>query len=365
MLKHCIFTYIKLLGLAFMLTLYSLNGLCTEVTLGVFYYPGWSPYIKGSHEPDPWAAIKPYPEREPLQGWYHDGKRDTLDQQLTWMADYGIDFVAFDWYWENARPAPESAVRAYLLSPERSRVRYALLWANHTSEPRNLTEWDALVDYWIARHLRNPEYFQIDGKPALIVFSADGIRDQAKKIGYPIPVLLDRAREKAKLAGLAGIYFVLCVPATDYWVLEFVPKTGFDAITGYNYHFGIEGNADKRTADSHSFKELDASYQMQWRWILKNSKLPYFLPMTSGWDKRPWGGSGQDPMHDNSMSNPDSFEAHLMTARKMMRAYPEKTKGIGMVCCWNEYGEGSYIEPTKMYDLEYLNRIKKVFRTSP
>jgi hypothetical protein len=36
-----------------------------------------------------------------------------------------------------------------------------------------------------------------------------------------------------------------------------------------------------------------------------------------------------------------------------------------MVCCWNEYGEGSYIEPTKMYDLEYLKRIKKVFGTSP
>lgn len=332
-----------------------------EFTIGVYYYPGWSPYTKGAHEPDPWQAIKAYPDREPLLGWYHDGKQATLDKQLAWMADHAIDFVAFDWYWENGRPAPETSVRAYLQSPERARVRYALLWANHNNEPRTLKEWDDLVDYWIVRHLGNPEYVRIDGKPVLYVFSPDGIRDQAKKIGLPVAALLNRARDKAKLAGLQGIYFVLSLPATDYWVLDFAPKAGFDALTAYNYHFGLAGDADKRTPDSHSFEELDSGYQMQWQWILKNSKLPYFVPMTSGWDKRPWGGSGKDPKHDDSMSTPSSFERHILKAKAMLKAYPEKTRGIGMVCCWNEYGEGSYMEPTKLYGLEYLQRINKVF----
>jgi hypothetical protein len=341
----------------------SLPSLSGEYTLGVFYYPGWSPYVKGANEPDPWQVIKRYPEREPLLGWYHDGRRDTLDKQLSWMADFGIDFVAFDWYWENARPAPETAVRAYLQSPERARVRYALLWANHNKEPRTLKEWDDLVDYWINRHMGNPEYVRIDGKPVLFVFSADDIRDKAKKMGVQVSMLLDRAREKAKASGLPGIYFVLCVAGTDYWLLEFTPKSGFDALTGYNYHWGLASNSNIPTTNSHSFEELDNGYQWEWQRTLKSSKLPYFVPMTSGWDKRPWGGSS-DPRHDDSMSTPASFERHLLRAKAMLDAYPEKTRRIGMICCWNEYGEGSYVEPTKLYGFEYLKRLKNVFGES-
>jgi hypothetical protein len=332
-----------------------------DFSVGVYYYPGWSPYIKGLREPDPWWPIKLYPEREPLVGWYDDAQPATLDRQLGLMADYGIDFVIFDWYWENGRPAPETSVGAYLKSPERAVVRYALLWANHNKEPRTLQEWDALVDYWIAHHLGSREYVHLDDKPVVFIFSADSIRDRAKDIGKSVIEMLDRARNKAKAAGLPGIYFVLCVPATDYWVVNFAPKSGFDALSAYNYHFGLAGDGEKQTPYSHSFAELDSDYQMQWQWILKNSKLPYFVPMTSGWDKRPWGGSRTDPLHDNSMSTPDSFERHLLAARNILTTYPEKTRGIGMVCCWNEYGEGTYIEPTKRYGFEYLKRIKKVF----
>ena len=61
------------------------------------------------------------------------------------------------------------------------------------------------------------------------------------------------------------------------------------------------------------------------------------------------------------MSTPGSFERHILNARALLSAYPEKTKGIGMVCCWNEYGEGSYVEPTKLYGLDYLQRIKSIW----
>lgn len=328
--------------------------------LGVYYYPGWSPYTKGAHEPDPWAVIKRFPEREPVLGWYHDGLSKTVDQQLKWMADFGIDFVTFDWYWEHGRPAPEPAVSAYLQSPERARVSYALLWANHNKAPASQEEWLALVDYWIARHLGNPEYLRVDGKPVLFVFSGDVLRDQAKVVGLSTADMLRLARERAKAAGLSGIYFVLCVPAVDYWVQDFAPKAGFDALSAYNYHFGVAGDARRRTRASHSFDELDAAYRMQWQWILDNSPLPYFVPMTSGWDRRPWGGS-RDPMHDRSVSTPESFERHLRAGKAMIESNPEKTLGIGMLCCWNEYGEGTYVEPTRIFGTEYLKRVQQVF----
>jgi Glycosyltransferase WbsX len=332
--------------------------------IGVYYYPGWSPYTKGAQEPDPWAAIKRFPEREPRLGWYQEGQRPVMEQQLNWMADHAISFVVFDWYWENASPAPETAVRAYLGSDARRRVRYALLWANHRREPRTLAEWDSLTDYWLQHHLANPEYQLLDGKPVLYVFSGEMLRDQAKAMGLDTRTLLDRARSRSRGKGFAGIYFVLCVPATDYWVLDYAPKAGFDALTAYNYHFGIAGDANKRTRASESFAELDAGYQMQWDWILGNSPLPYFVPMTSGWDKRPWGGS-RPPAHDNSVSTPETFAVHLKQARARLEANPQRTRRIGLICCWNEYGEGSYIEPTVNHGTAYLRRVREVFEQAP
>jgi hypothetical protein len=286
---------------------------------------------------------------------------ETLDKQLSWMAEYGIDFVTFCWYWENGRPKPETAVRAYLNAPSRARISYALLWANHFKSPSTTEEWDDMVEYWLNRHLSNPEYLQIDGKPVMFIFSADFFRDQAKVIGLGPAEMLSRARKAAHAKGLKGIYFVLCVVASDYWVEQFLPISGVDAITAYNYHFGITGSIKTKTRLSHSFAELDNGYRTQWKWILSKSKKPYFVPMTSGWDKRPWGGS-KDPLHDNSMSTPDEFEKHLRAGYEMITRNSEKTKNIGMLCCWNEYGEGSIIEPTKSYGFEYLNRVYKVFK---
>jgi hypothetical protein len=34
---------------------------------------------------------------------------------------------------------------------------------------------------------------------------------------------------------------------------------------------------------------------------------------------------------------------------------------LGVICCWNEFGEGSYIEPTQKNGFSYLEKIKKVF----
>ena len=340
--------------------------------IGVYYYPGWSPET-GVYKPDGWPPIKNYPEREPLLGWYNENDVDTVNQHLTWMADYGIGFVAFCWYWYKPHaPEPETAVRAYLKAPAKSRIPYTLLWANHFPYPTTLAEWDNIVKFWLDEHMKNPEYLRIDGKPALFVFSTDHLRDQAWKIIYgtgtpthdeninATKALLDRARDAANKAGLNGIYFVLCTLASMYWV-NFAEEAGFDALSAYNYRLGMEG--DERgtvTPYSHSFTELDAYYRMHWNWILKNSRMPYFVPMISGWDKRPWGGSS-DPLHDNSSSTPQEFETHLRAGYDTIIRHATRTKGIGILYAWNEYGEGGIIEPTKRHGLEYLRLVQKVF----
>jgi len=328
--------------------------------LGMYYYPGWSPGIKGENQADTWVAIKKFPEREPMLGWYRDDQARTLDRQIDWMADAGINFIVFDWYWENAKPARQTSVLAFLASAKRSRLKYGLLWANHTAEPKTLAEWDALVDFWVSNHFNRPEYVRIDNKPAIYIFSPDVLRAQATAMQVTTAQLLDRARARAVAAGLPGIYFVLGVVAARYWVLDYAVRSGFDAMSAYNLHFAMAGEDNTKGPISENYDQLDKAYRTQWDWILKNTKIPYFPPMTSGWDKSPWGGS-TPAAHDNSVSTPDTFEAHLRAAKAMMDAYPDKTKRTGMLCCWNEFGEGSYIEPTKKFGMRYLEKVQDVF----
>jgi len=345
-------------GVLLLATTLALPALAQEsdYSIGVFYYPGWSPGARG---PDPWSAIKPYPKREPKLGWYCDGAVETLSTQLDWMHRYGIDYVVFDGYWRNGGPQLEQSLKAYLQAPQRQQVHFSLLWANHWASS-SLADFDAMVAYWVRNYLTRPEYLRIDDKPVIFIFSPDQLVDSAKSMGAPAPDLLERARKQAVRAGLKGIYFVMATPALEFWAKTKAPELGFDALSAYNYHFGLKGSSASRTPASRSFSELDDAYRMNWNWIVGHAPLPYIVPMSAGWDKRPWGGSG-DPRHDDSVGSADEFARHLRAARALMDAQPAKTLRMGVICCWNEFGEGSVIEPTRQAGFDYLERVREVF----
>jgi hypothetical protein len=365
-----------------------------QAKLGMYHFPGWEdspvyprrwPSIK---DYDPGKPGSPYLEREPLQGWYDDSKTNIVNQQLEQMVDNGIGFVAFAWYriggasWEDRTDA---TISAYHDAPMNKRIDYALLWANHYPYPRTLPQWEGIVDDMI-EHFKKPEYLRIDGRPVVIIFSNNdapkyvydppnppdpdsgdpGLAWQAneirKSLGGPTftaGTMLNHARDRAEAAGVGRIYFVQATEALSYWVQHFARESEIDALTGYNYHHGTSFYSNPGPS-SRSFIEMDGSYRQQWDDILNNAPagIPYFVPMTSGWDARPWGSSGS---HQKSVSTPQSFEAHLRAGYDRITRDTDKTKGIGMLCCWNEYGEGSYIEPTKRYGFEYLERVRKVF----
>jgi len=69
-------------------------------------------------------------------------------------------------------------------------------------------------------------------------------------------------------------------------------------------------------------------------------------------------------LHDNSFSTAEEFGKHLEAAKRFMDEYPTLTRSMGVVCCWNEFGEGSYIEPTKKDGFSYLEKIRNVFGVS-
>ncbi len=320
--------------------------------IGTFYFPGWKSNQKGAPAKLPWERLKSYPEREPMLAWYDDGSVDVVEQQLKWMHKYGIGYVVFDWYWNGKDTELGHSVDAYLKTHAKQDVPFALLWANHSSVPRTKLEFTSMVDYWIAHYFNQPEFLKIDGKPVIFIFSHQSFVKQAAQIGLPVAALLADAEGRARAAGHKGIYFVAGTHL-DSSLLKVANTFGYSALSAYNYH----GSSDD---SSISYEELNSAYQHVWNGILTQSAIPYIVPMTQGWDKRPWGGS-TNPLHDLSGGVLTEFERHLMEARKLMDANPAKTMNMGVICCWNEFGEGSFIEPTKKGGFSYLEVVQKVF----
>lgn len=329
--------------------------------IGVYYFPGWKDNEPGAPSKKPWDAIRRYPEKEPLIGWYDEGSADVVAAQLGQMRTAGIDFVVFDWYWsESGKEYLGHAINAFLTAPQWPGMKFALLWANHGKFPHSLSNFEQMFTHICRRYLQRNDCLRIDGKPAFFVFSQENLRNRARDFGLHPRDLIRRAREIARETGVGEIFIVASAEAVTYWVTDFGREIGFDAYGAYNYHRGFEGRYYPAKPVSHSFRELSEAYEMSWNWILKNSPLPYILPGTAGWNKRPWGGSS-DPLHDNSEASPAEFEAHLLKVRKVLEENAEKTKRTAVLCCWNEHGEGSVIEPTKEWGTTRVDSIRKVF----
>lgn len=327
--------------------------------VGVYYFPGWRDDQRGAPAAKPWDRIKAYPERKPLLGWYQEGSVEVAEQHIEWMSSYGIDYVVFDWYWDGT-PMLDHVLEAFMRASNNRKMRFSLLWSNHSKVPENLEQFVSMIRYWIKHYFPEENYLRMDGKPAVFVFSQKELSDNARKFGYTTGNLIAIANQLAIEAGHPGIYFIGATSAIRDWVTEHGPQNGYSAFSAYNYHRGFSGTFNPMTLPSHSYGELNRAYQQNWDWILKYSPLPYIIPTISGWDMRPWGGSSYR-LHDNSFGTPDEFEQHLVAAKLRIDEYAAKTKRMTVICCWNEFGEGSYIEPTQKDGFKYLEKVRKVF----
>ncbi len=327
--------------------------------LGVFYFPGWKEGALGLAYPRPWEPIKRFPEREPLLGWYDEGQRAVMEQHLTWMAENALDFVVFDWYWGGGRPVLDHAIKAYRASDAKAKVKYAVMWANHAEQPAPASEVVEMVDHLIRHHLTKPEYLKVDGKPLLFIQEPGKMAGSAASASMSHRQLSERFQAAARAAGLPGLMLVGGANGGVNGVTQNGKAWGYSAYFIYTYAAGVNGTRGQARV-AHSYAELDENYREHWAWFMKNSDLPYVLPMSSGFDRRPWGGSA-DPKHDLSVSTVEQFTRHLMAGRDLIRREPAKTLGMGLICCWNEFGEGVYIEPTKAQGMSYLRAVKSVF----
>jgi hypothetical protein len=335
--------------------------------VGAYYFAGWwrDPPAHFQGEEGDWRLQ--FPGREPLTGWYDDSQA-VVDREVAMAAEGGLDFFLFDWF----PPRPDSSypgatqnnnngLHYYLSSPNKSLLRFALMYTNHA--PFGITdsaEWTAAVDGWVEQ-FGDPQYQRVGGRPLFVVHDADSMRRQWGS-ARAVKAALDQLRERARAAGLPApmIGGGVPQPGPKGAAVKTFASDGYDFYTGYSIPLArVAGQA----SDYASFAALQPPL---WADFAQLSPLPYLPVVTAGWDKRPILDSDTPSFPDRS---PAAFNALLQQARDAVDNQPRlrlpNTRPALLINAWNELGEGGYITPTKAEGDAYLNQVLEVFEPQP
>ena len=363
--------------------------------VGAYYFPNWAPdprleliHGKGWTE---WELLKRgepkfaghlQPKR-PAWGYEDESDPRVFEKKIAAAHAAGLSHFIFDWYWYEGKPFLERGLeRGYLNAGNKADVRFCLMWANHdwldlmpcrlhkqatpllfkgTYDP---AAFDIAVDYVISHYFRQPSYFQIDGAPYFSIYMLQQMIERMGGIDIA-RAALERFRQKTRSAGFRDLHLnaVAWGVADMDDVRRQLPALGVNSVTSYAWvhHYSIP------TFPAAEYQDAADQAPVYWRKAKDLFGVPYHLDISMGWDPSPrtcqsdmFADVGYPFTSTLTNNTPESFERCLLNAKSYLDQHSEQPR-ILTINAWNEWTEGSYLEPDSVHGMGYLNAIRKVF----
>jgi hypothetical protein len=229
--------------------------------------------------------------------------------------------------------------------------------------------FDAVVELVIERYFRHPAYWLIDGCPYFSIYELHTLIEGFGGIEATKDALASfRARVKA--AGFPDLHL------NDVaWDLPLLPgetatqnpqqllvALGFDSITSYVWIHHVPLHSFPQTP----YAEVMAEAAAHWQKTRQSFSLPYYPNVTMGWDSSPrtvqsdrFLNVGYPFMPMLSGNTPAAFQQALVEVKRFLDQ--QEHGRIFTINAWNEWTEGSYLEPDTVDGMAYLEAIRAVF----
>lgn len=370
------------------------------VTVAAYYFPnfhvdprneawhgsGWTEWeLLKRAEPRFPGHVQP---RTPVWGYEDEADPEVMARKIDAAVTYGVGAFIFDWYWYGGRPYLQRPLEDAFLARADHGLDFALMWANHDwtnihpwkrgTAPTRLEsgavdqrQFRAATDYIIERYFNHPRYLRLAGRPYLSIYELTTLVTGLGGIG-PAAAAIEDLRSRARNAGFPDIHLNAVgweqavlpgeVPAPD--LDGIIAALGFDSVTSYVW------------VHHHRLPTLQTPYadvlqdaERGWYEFAARFPVPYFPNVTVGWDPSPRTVQSDryEPAlgypHTNVLcdNGPDAFGVALDRAQRFMTA-----TGVGLLTinAWNEWTEGSYLEPDTTHRFGYLEQIRRVFGTA-
>lgn len=338
----------------------------------------------------------------PLWGYEDEADPLVFEKKIEAASNHGVNCFLWDWYWyEDGLFLEKCLEEGYLKSKNKSKVKFALHWGNHTwkdihptlrssvNNPINLYHgeisekaFEEMTDYVIEKYFSDPDYWKIDGAPYFSVYESNkmisgvgGLKNALKCLerfrkktidaGFPnlhlnavvwgIPILPG----SSSLANLVGNW--LDVSEDFKEPNDIIKYLGYDSVTSYVWVHHVE----MPTFPTVEYMEMLKKMKEYWYEASKSYSVPYYPNVTMGWDASP--RTIQSDVFDDigypftsvyTNNTPENFQIALEEAKKFLE---EENLNILNINAWNEWTEGTYLEPDTVNKYKYLEAIKNVF----
>ena len=326
--------------------------------------------------------------KRPLWGYADEADPQVMARKIDAAADHGIDAFIFDWYHYDDGPFLQRTIDdGFLKAPNNGRVKFALMWANHdwveifpatkdggrpliypgAVEPET---FERICDLVIENYFKRPNYWKIDGRPYFSVYELTKFGAGFGSCGAT-KAAIRRFREKVRAAGFPDLHL-----NAVYWgrpnipgegtvddPTAFIEGLGFDSVTSYVWihHVGLP----KRETE---YDWVRDRYFEHWAKAAASFRIPYYPNVSMGWDSsprtrhdEPWDPAWGYPYTNIITGNtPGRFREALRLVRERLLADPKGPRIVN-INSWNEWTEGSYLEPDEENGTAYLEAVRDVF----
>lgn len=328
-----------------------------------------------------------YQPRVPLDDRYYDQSNlETLRWQIELAKAHGIHGFCHYHYWFEGKQLLETPTNM-VLEDNTLDLPFCLAWANETWSRRwdgqdhhilqqqthnaDKTMWARHFEY-LFRAWRDVRAIKIDGKPVFLIYRPHRIEKMAE--------MFDFWRELAHQRGLKGLYFIAIkqyefpVPGILQHFNAVVHFQPFEAL--YSPDFpkprveasllvkGLRRLPERildllRAARYQYLPQLTYyDYDVVWKQILKVEReagIPAIPGAFVDWDNTARYGKRARIFKGAS---PERFEHWFQQLVKITAGRPSPEKMIFMNA-WNEWSEGTYLEPDARYGLRYLEAVQR------
>jgi hypothetical protein len=376
-----------------------------DLTIAAYYFPAWhvDPTRERWHGQGwtEWELLRHARPRFPghrqpiIPGWgyFDEAERVWAEKQIDLAADHGIDCFLFDWYfYQECGPYLSRALdEGFLNASNRSRLRFALMWANHdwlhifpsdyVNKPRVMLSncgYERFVKeicpLIARRYFSNAAYLHHLGGAYFLIYDMGAFVKSMGGLDEACRAL-DALSDETRCAGAGELHL-----ATVLWNLAVLPsetrvsdwpevlrRLGVQSATSYTWVHDLSPDTD--TFPRVRYDELvDAIGEVWTRWGGSIS-IPYYPCVSMGWDPSP--RTVQSDRYDRrgypwtgviQSNTPQAFEQAMNRAI----AFAREQQGQPMVTinAWNEWTEGSYLLPDQQHAEAYLKAVAQARKRS-
>ena len=311
------------------------------------------PFYKGHHQPR-----KPGDEKGYL-GYYYLTNSEIIKKQVKLAKSHGIYGFGIYYYWFSGKRLLEKPLDIYLENKDID-FPFLLIWANENWS----RAWDGSNRMILIKQeykKDDPENFIKDIKKYVIDQRYIKLKDKPI-IGiyepYKIPNITETIliwRRKSKEYGIGEIYIIIRL--TENQTENFINTNLFDAAYDFpprnNIAF-IFKNKLYRLYTSLIYKYVN--------FINTTNKFPIFIGSMLEWDNTPRRGKYGGIFKEYS---PEKFYLLNKIIIKWTKQNFNESNRFIFINAWNEWGEGSYLEPDDKYGYSSINALSKALFNLP